>query len=308
MTGEVYRADVAVHGSRVAAVGDVERHVGPETEVIDARGLYLVPGLIDGHIHCEVTKLSMTMFARLVLPRGTTSIVTALDQIAGVAGLPGVRRFLKEAAGTPLKVHYGMPSKLPYTVPSSTLAHTFGPREAAVAAGWGETVGVWETGPETVLGAPDGGTGPDGEVIETIRIAERARLQTYGSAPLLRGDRLSGFVCAGIRSDHESYTAEESLEKLRDGLYLMIRESSVVRFLEENIRVVTERGVDPRRVAFCTDDVTASDVLARGHLDRMVREAIRCGVDPVSAIQMATLNCAELYRIDHEVGCIAPGR
>ena len=292
----------------MAAVGDVESHIGPETKVIDAEGYFLVPGLIDGHIHCEVTKLSMTMFARLVLPRGTTSIVTALDQIAGVDGLRGVRDFLVEAARTPLKVHYGIPSKLPYTVPSSTLAHTFGPREAAVAAGWEASVGIWETGPETVLGSPDGGTGPDSGVAKTIRIAERRRLQTFGSAPLLTGDRLSGFACAGIRSDHESYTAEESLEKLRDGLYLMIRESSIVKFLTENVRVVTERGVETRRIAFCTDDVTASDVLSHGHLDGVVRKAIACGVDPVSAIQMATLNCAELYRIDHEVGSITPGR
>ncbi|MGD0638370.1 MAG: adenine deaminase C-terminal domain-containing protein [Nitrososphaerales archaeon] len=308
VTGEIYDADVAIYGTRVAAVGDVESHIGPETETIDAGGYFLVPGLIDGHIHCEVTKLSMTMFARLVLPRGTTSIVTALDQIAGIDGLRGVRDFLGEAAMTPLKVHYGMPSKLPYTIPSSTLAHTFGPREAAIAAGWEATVGVWETGPETVLGSPDGGTGPDKEVARTMRLAEERRLQTFGSAPILRGDRLSGFVGAGIRSDHESYTAEESLEKLRDGLYLMIRESSIVKFLTENIRVVTEVGVETRRIAFCTDDVTASDVISHGHLDEVVRKAIACGVEPVSAVQMATLNCAEIYRIDHKVGSITPGR
>jgi adenine deaminase len=151
ITGETYKADVAIYGSKIAAVGDVDGHMGPETETIDARGSLIVPGLIDGHIHCEVTKLSMTMFARLVLPRGTTSIVTALDQIAGVAGLRGVREFLAEARRTPLKIHYGIPSKLPYTTPSSTLNHTFGPSEARIAARWPESVGIWETGPETII-------------------------------------------------------------------------------------------------------------------------------------------------------------
>ncbi len=308
VTGETYKADVAMLGSSIFAVGDVNDSRGPNTRVFDARGGYLVPGLIDGHIHCEVTKLSMRMFAGLVVPCGTTSVVTGLDQIAGIAGLRGIRDFLKESAKTPLKVYYGIPSKLPYTLPSSTLNKEFGPEEAKVAAHWPESVGVWETGPETVLGAPDGGVPPDDKVAATIETARSSGLQVYGSAPLLQGKRLAAFVASGIRSDHESYSSAEALEKLRSGLYVMVRESSFVHFLEENLRLVCEGGVNTRRIAFCTDDVTASDVLRHGHLDNLVRKAIKLGVDPVSAIQMASLNCAELYRVDNEVGCIAPGR
>ncbi len=180
--------------------------------------------------------------------------------------------------------------------------------EASRAVVWPESVGVWETGPETILGSVDGGLPPDERVIETIEVAARRGLQTYGSAPLLRGHRLSDFVYSGIRSDHESYTSDETLEKLRNGLYVMIRESSIVHFLRENLKVVYETGADARRIAFCSDDVTASDVLRLGHLDAMVRAAVGLGVDPVSAIQMATLNCAELYHIDDLVGSITPGR
>ncbi len=308
MTGEVYKGDVAIVGAKIAAVGDVGGYLGPDTRKVDATGAFLVPGLIDGHIHSEVTKLSMTMFARLVLPCGTTSIVTAFDQIAGVAGLRGVRDFMKAAEAAQLKVHYGIPSKLPYTSPSSTLNKEFGPEQAKVAASWPQSVGIWETGPETILGSPDGGLPPDNKVLETIEVAADHGLQVYGSAPLLRGERLSAFVYSGMRSDHESYSSDEALEKLRSGLYVMIRESSIVRFLKENLRMIYESKVDARRVAFCTDDVTATDVLQGGHLDAMVRQAVELGVDPVTAIQMATINCAELYQIDDTVGSITPGR
>jgi len=307
-TKEVYKADVAIYGGKVVHVGEVSGHLGPLTRRVDASRALLVPGLIDGHIHCEVTKLSMTRFASLVLPRGTTTIATSFDQIAGVAGLPGVSAFLSEARGAGLKIIYGIPSKLPYTTPSSTLHYTFGPAESRKAVRWPESAGVWETGPEMVLGSPDGSIPKDRAVLESIDIARRNGLMTFGSAPLLTGDRLSAFLSTGIRSDHESYSREEALEKLRKGAYVMIRESSVVHFLRDNIKMVTEDGADGRHVAFCTDDVTVSDVLAKGHVDHMVRKAIEYGVDPLAAVQMATINAAELYRVDDVLGSIAPGR
>ena len=131
----------------------------------------------------------------------------------------------------------------------------------------------------------------------------------FGCAPMARGNDLNGYLCGGVRLDHESYTHEEVVEKMRKGMHMLIRESSVTHFLEENIRAVTE--VNPafaRRVSFCTDDVTASDILEKGHLDNVVRLAIRAGVEPMTAIQMATINSAEAYRIDHLVGSICPGR
>lgn len=125
---------------------------------------------------------------------------------------------------------------------------------------------------------------------------------------MARGAKVAGLACAGVHVDHECYSAEETLEKLRSGMYVMIRESSVAHFLDENIRVVTEHGVKADRIAFCTDDVTATDVLRQGHLDHLVRLAIERGLEPMKAIQMATINCAQIYRIEGQVGSISPGR
>lgn len=301
LTEEIYPADVAVYGSRIAAVGDVSRHTGRDTAVLDAEGLYLVPGLIDGHIHVECSKLSLTMFADAVVPRGTTSVVSGLDQIYVVAGLDGVREFLEEARQSRLKVFWAAPFKTPYTLPASTVGHSFGPDEHAVAQGWPECVGVWETVQEFVLDH-------DPDVLAAMDLAATNRLPVFACAPMARGERLAALVSAGLRADHECYSAAETLEKLRNGMLVMIRESSVAHFLRENIQVITKDGVNPGRLAFCTDDVTASDILRQGHLDRLVRMAIEEGLEPMTAIQLATVNCAQIYRIDHLVGSIAPGR
>lgn len=301
LTAEVYPADVAISGSRIAAVGDLGSRVGPDTEIVEAERGYLVPGLIDGHLHVECSKLSITMFADAVVRFGTTSVISGLDQIYVVAGLDGVREFLDEAGRSPLKVFWGAPFKVPYTLPESTVGFTFGPEEHEEAQQWPECVGVWETVQEFVENR-------DPEVLTAIEMAIKNRLPVYGCAPMVDAARISGLAAAGIRADHESYSAEETLEKLRNGMQVMIRESSVAHFLEENIKVLTREGVNPGRIAFCTDDVTASDVLRHGHLDRLVRMVIAAGVEPVTAIQMATINCAQMYRIDHLVGSIAPGR
>lgn len=298
LTGELYPAEIGISGDRIAAVGpSLER--GPLTEIIDARGGFLVPGLIDGHLHIECSKLSVTSFANLVVPFGTTSVVSGLDQILVAEGLDGVRQALNEAAGTSMRIWWGAPAKAPYTVPQSTVGHTFGPAEHRVAHEWPECVGVWETVQEMVEHG-------DPAVMEALELAHKRRLPVFGCAPLSDARRIAGLAAAGIRLDHESYSHEEMLEKLRQGIYAIVRESSVAHFLEENIQVVAKVGA--RRVAFCTDDVHAADVLAGGHMDKLVRMAIKAGVDPVTAIQMATVNCAEMYRIDDLVGSIAPGR
>jgi adenine deaminase len=308
VTGEIYPADVAIYGSRIVAIGDVHEYVGPKTQLVDAQGFYLVPGLIDGHIHFEVTKLSVTMFAKLMLSRGTTSLITSFDQVYGTGGLQAVRTFLDESKRAHLRMFFGAPCKLPYTIPPSTLRYTFGEREHSITNRWEENVGIWETLGRFVIGSPDENIGPDRQVWKSLQLARKNRLPAYGSASMLRGSRLSGYVCAGIRSDHEAYSPDEFLEKLRNGLYYMIRESSVTHFLEEDLRMIIEKKLDTRRIAFCTDDVTASDVLNRGHLDNVVRTSINRGIDPVKAVQMATLNCAEIYHIDNAVGSISPGR
>ena len=300
-TEEIYPADVAIAGERIVAVGDVSAYLGDRTVIVAAGGGHLVPGLIDGHIHLECSKLSVTAFANTVVPFGTTSVISGLDQIFVVAGLDGVREFLDEARRSPLSLFWAAPAKMPYTFPESTVAFTLGPEQHQDAQAWPECVGIWETVQEFI-------TERDEKVLRALDLATRNRLPVLGCAPMASGTRLATLLCAGVRADHECYSAAETLEKLRGGMYVMLRESSVAHFLDENIKAITEAGAKTDRVGFCTDDVTAYDVLRLGHLDRLVRMAIGHGIEPLKAIQMATINCAQIYRIDDQVGSISPGR
>lgn len=300
-TGEVYEADVAIFGERILAVGKVGDFASTRTKFIDCSGYYLVPGLLDAHIHLECSKLSVTSFSKLVVPRGTTSVVSGLDQIYVVAGLRGVRDFLQESKNTPLKIFWCIPSRLPYTYPPSTVGYRLTFKEHRRAQKWIDCYGVWETVKEFIVNG-------DPVVIKAMKLAMRNKLPVLGCGPMSAGSILSLFAASGVRADHESYTVEETIEKLRNGVLAVIRESSVAHFLRTNIKAITEHGISPDRFCFCTDDVISSDVLRHGHLDKLVRMAVEEGVDPVKAIQMASLNCAMTYRIDHLVGSIAPGR
>ncbi|MFU0504408.1 adenine deaminase [Pseudaminobacter sp. NGMCC 1.201702] len=300
-SAEIYPADVAVYKDRIVAVGDVSEYRGPDTEIVDATGYYLCPGLIDGHLHVECSKMSVTSFAKAVVPLGTTSIVSGLDQILVTSGLVGAREFLDEAKGTPLKIFWGAPCKTPYTLPRSNVGYYFGPDDHVATHSWPECVGIWETVREFVDTMDD-------HVLQAIEIAEKSRLPILGCSPMCRGSRLNSYLQAGVRSDHESYTADEMLEKLRKGMHVVIRESSISHFLTENLRIVTEMGIKATgRISFCTDDVVASDILSRGHLDNMIRMAVKMGIAPLTAIQMATINGAEALRIGQKVGSISPG-
>ncbi len=302
MSSEIYPADIAVYKDMIAAVGDVEPYVGPDTEIIDATGKYLVPGLIDGHIHSECSKLSITSYAKAVVPHGTTSMISGLDEYISVSNLEGLQEIFAEIKQSPLKVFWGAPYKTPYTVPQSTVSFNFNKDVHEMVQKWPECYGVWETVTEFVQEE-------DEDTLGAIAEAYKNNLPVFGCAPMARGTKLNGYLCSGVRLDHESYDHEEVVEKMRKGMHMLIRESCVTHFLAENIRAVTE--VNPafaRRVSFCTDDVTATDILSKGHLDHVVRLAIQTGVDPMTAIQMATINSAEAYRIDHLVGSICPGR
>ena len=302
MTSEIYKADVAIYEDTIVAVGEVKDYIGEDTKVIDADNKYLVPGLIDGHIHSECSKLSITSFAKAVVPCGTTSMISGLDEYISVSGLEGLNEIFEEVKASPLKVFWGAPYKTPYTFPQSTVSYNFTKEVHENVQKWLECFGVWETVREAV-------TEEDENTLGAIVEASKNRLPVFGCAPMARGKELNGYLCSGVRLDHESYDHEEVVEKMRKGMHMLIRESSVTHFLKENIRAVTE--VNPylaRRVSFCTDDVTATDVLEKVHLDNLVRLAIKEGVEPMTAIQMATINSAEAYRIDHLVGSISPGR
>ncbi|WP_200832644.1 adenine deaminase C-terminal domain-containing protein [Candidatus Halocynthiibacter alkanivorans] len=301
-SAEIYPAEVAIKGGYIVAIGDVDHCKGPDTQYHNAEGRYLAPGMIDGHLHVECSKLSVSSFADLVVPYGTTSIVSGLDQILVVSGLEGVRHFLDEANAGPMTIHWGAPCKTPYTMPRSTVNHYFSPDDHRETHEWPECIGIWETVREFIQEEDD-------DVIEALEIARKNKLPVFGCSPMCKGSKLAGYASAGIRLDHESYEVTEALEKLRNGMFILIRESSISHFLEENIQLATK--LTPKashRISFCTDDVVATDVLKRGHIDNMVRMAIREGVPPMEAIQMATINSAVACQIDQKVGLIAPGR
>lgn len=301
-SAEIYPADVAVYKDMIAAIGDVEAYIGENTEIIDATGYYLAPGMIDGHIHSECSKMSITSYAKAVVPRGTTSMISGLDEYISVSGLEGLREVLDEVKQSPLKVFWGAPYKTPYTIPKSTISYNFTKETHKEVQKWPECFGVWETVRESIQEE-------DEDALGALVEAYNNGLPAFGCAPMARGNDLNGYLCAGVRLDHESYDHEEVVEKMRKGMHMLIRESCVTHFLAENIRAITE--VNPafaRRTSFCTDDVVASDILTTGHLDNCVRLSIKAGVDPITAIQMATINSAEAYKIDHLVGSITPGR
>jgi adenine deaminase len=302
MSNEIYPADVAIYKDTIVAIGNVDDYIGDATEILDASGKYITPGLIDGHIHSECSKLSITSYAKTVVPCGTTSMISGLDEYISVSGLEGLKEIFEEIKLSPLKVFWGAPHQTPYTIPQSTISFNFTKEVHENVQKWPECFGVWETVREFIQEE-------DENTLGAIAEASKNRLPVFGCAPMARGKELNGYLCSGVRLDHESYTHEEVVEKMRNGMHMLIRESSVTHFLEENMRAVTE--VNPyfaRRVSFCTDDVTATDVLEKGHLDNVVRLAIKQGIKPITAIQMATINSAEAYRIDHLIGSVSPGR
>lgn len=302
MTSEVYPANVAIYKGRIVGVGDVEDYIGEKTQLIDAKGHYLVPGLIDGHLHIECSKLSMTSFAKGVVPSGTTSIVSGLDEYISTVGMDGLKEIFEEIEQLPFRVYWGAPYKTPYTFPKSTIAFNITPDVHKEVQSWPECFGVWETVREAIQTL-------DEDTIGALTIAHNNHLPIFGCAPMARGKDLNEYLSAGVRLDHESYDHEEVIEKARKGMHVLIRESSVTEFMKENIRAVTEvNSAIARRISFCTDDVHATDIVEHGHLDHVVRRAIQEGVAPMLAIQMATINSAEAYRIDDQVGSISPGR
>lgn len=302
-TAEYYLADVAVYQGKIVAVdADVSAYVGPETRHVDATGKYLVPGLIDGHIHVECSKLSLTRFAQAVVPHGTTSIVSGLDEYISVVGVAGLDELFTEIDQSAMKVFWGLPYKTPYTIPTSTISYNVSAADHERIQPQENCYGVWETVREAIQMK-------DEDTLKAILTAQKYHKPVFGCSPMATGIDLNEFLMSGVHVDHESYSQEEFLEKARKGVHVVIRESSVTKFLKENIRAITEGAAGvARHTSFCTDDVNARDILDYGHLDHMVRLAIKAGVSPMTAIQMASLNSAEAYHIDDTVGSIAPGK
>ncbi len=302
-TGEFLdNIDVAIKGKRIALVGDARHCVAEGTKVIEAKGKLLVPGLLDAHVHIESSMLTPTQFARAVLPHGTTGVFIDPHEVANVLGMRGIKLMLDESEALPFKVFVTVPSCVPSAPGLETAGAELGPNDIAKALKWVHVVGLAE-----VMNFP-GVLAGDKKLHGEIEAALRRRAVVEGHAPGLRGKRLAAYIAAGVRSDHESSTREEAVEKLRLGMKLELREGSTAKNLATLIKPILELKLDTRHCLLATDDRHPRDLLEEGHMDHLVRRAIEEGVDPIRAIQMATMNTAEHFRVDGDLGSISPGK
>lgn len=296
--------ELVVKHDRIALVGDARHTLGPETEVVDAEGAYLVPGLVDTHLHVESAMVTVTRFAEAVLPRGTTTAVIDNHEIANVFGLEGIRWMLDEGRDLPLKVLLAVPSCVPALPGFEDAGTVLGPEEIRTALGWPGAAGLGE-----MMNMPGVVAGDEGVHAEIAATLEAGKPVTgHWSLAGVRDARLQAYAAAGIDSDHESTARADALAKLRAGMWVQFREGSTFRNVAALAPVLTEDGVDPRHCLLVTDDVHPETLVEDGHLDRAVRAAVGAGVDPLVAIQMATLNPAEYFGLRHDVGSLAPGR
>ncbi len=290
-TSEIEKGNVAICQGYIAGIGDYHR----AKHTIDLEGKYLAPGLINGHIHIESSFLSIAEYTRAVVPRGTSAIVTDLHEIANVAGLRGISYLMDCARGLPLDCYFMAPSCVPATHLETSGAQ-LGAEELKIALRWKNVIGLGE-----LMNFP-GVLMRDEEVLKKIRLAKGKVID--GHAPRVSGKDLNAYLAAWPSSDHESTAIEEGREKLRRGMYLMIREGSSEKNLDELLPLVTDKTY--KRCLFVTDDRTCADLLRECDIDAVVRKAIVRGLDPIRAIQMATINTAEHFRL-RQVGAIAPG-
>ncbi len=291
LSGEIHEADLAIVRSRIVGIGDYEAE-----EVVDLGGAYVAPGWIDAHVHIESSLVPPAEFARAVVPRGTTTVVTDPHEIANVLGLDGIRFMFENAKRGPLSMYVMASSCVPATSMETNGAVLRSYDLASFKAD------PWVIGLAEVMNFP-GVVRGDAEVLEKIR--EFENLVIDGHCPGLTGKQLAAYVAAGIRSDHECTSVEEAREKLRLGLTIFVREATNARNLKALLPLVTPE--NHHRICFCTDDRQPSDLLDEGHIDFMVRTAIEEGIPPILAIRMATWNPASYFRL-HDRGALTPGR
>jgi adenine deaminase len=296
------RVDVAIKGDRVALVGNAKHCVGAGTRVFDVHGKYILPGLLDAHVHIESSMLTVTQFARVVLPHGTTGVFIDPHEIANVLGMRGVKFMLDEGDRLPLKVFVTLPSCVPSAPDFETSGAEINPRDIVKGLRWRRVVALGEV--MNYLGVLAGDKKMRGE----IDAALNAQKVVEGHAPGLLGKELAAYMAAGVRSDHESFSPEEAVQKLRLGMALEIREGSAAKNLAALVKPILKFELDTRHCLLATDDRHPEDLMREGHIDHVVRRAIEEGVDPIEAIQMATLNTAEHFELDRDIGSISPGK
>lgn len=294
VTRELYPADVLIAGGRIAAVGaGLDLRAG---RVLDAGGAVLAPGFIDGHVHIESSLLTPASFAAAVLPRGTTCVVAEPHEVVNVLGVAGLDWMLAAGRASGLRVYASAPS----CVPASEFERGGAQVGAAEVAAMLARPGV--LGLAEVMNYP-GVLSGDPEVWAVLEAGRAAGRRVDGHAAGVRGRDLLAYAAAGVQSDHEATTPDEARERLRAGLWLMVREGSAARNLQALLPVLRER---PRRAMLVSDDVSVDELLELGHLDRLLRACVAGGLDPLDALALVTCNPAEYWGL-HDLGAVAPG-
>lgn len=290
LSGEVHRANVAVYKGRIAGF-DCES----AGSVINLEGKILAPGFIDGHVHIESAMVTVPEYARAVVPRGTTSVVIDPHEIANVWGMDGIRYMLDSSKNVPLNVF----AMLSSCVPATSMETSGASLDAEALSELMDDARV--LGLAEVMNYP-GVIFRDQEVLKKIRLAGSKRID--GHAPGLTGKDLTAYIAAGIKSDHECTSVDEAQERLRQGMYIMLREGSAAKNLRDLLPAVTH--LNARQFLFVSDDRHPSDILREGHIDNMIRISIEEGLDPIQALQIASLNAAQYFGL-RDLGAIAPG-
>ncbi|HNO30233.1 MAG TPA: adenine deaminase [Anaerolineales bacterium] len=304
-SGEIIpNTDVAVVQGHIAYVGpDASHAIGRKTKVVEAKGRFLVPGLLDGHMHVESGMLTVTEFVRAVAVRGTTGMFIDPHEIANIFGLKGVKLMVDEAKKQPIHVWVQMPSCVPSAPGLETPGASIGPREVAEAMTWKGIIGLGE-----MMNFP-GVFMSDKKMLDEMS-ATHAAGKTIGghyASPDL-GLPFHGYVAGGAEDDHEGTRVEDAVARVRQGMKAMLRYGSAWHDVARQVKAITEKKLDPRRFLLCTDDSHAETLTQEGHMDRVLRHAISEGLNPMTAIQMMTINTAEHFGLTKEMGMIAPGR
>ena len=296
--------DIAIVRGRIAFVGPAADHCkGADTQIIEANGRYMIPGLCDGHMHIESGMLTPAEFARAVIPHGTTSMFTDPHEIANVLGLEGVRMMHDEALMQPINIFTQMPSCAPSAPGMETTGFEITAEDVSEAMDWPGIIGLGE-----MMNFP-GVSNADPQMLAEIAATQRANKTVGGhyASPDL-GAPFAAYVAGGPADDHEGTCEEDAIARMRQGMRSMIRLGSAWYDVESQITAITERGLDPRNMILCTDDCHSGTLVNDGHMNRAVRHAIDCGCDPLIALQMATINTATHFGLERDIGSLTPGR
>ncbi|MCC7117533.1 MAG: adenine deaminase [Anaerolineales bacterium] len=304
-SGEIIpNTDIAIVQGHIAFVGrDASQTIGKKTKVIDANGKYLVPGLLDAHMHVESGMLTVTEFVRAVAVRGTTGLFIDPHEIANVFGLKGVKLMVDEAQKQPIHVWVQMPSCVPSAPGLETPGASIGPKEVAEALTWPGIIGLGE-----MMNFPGVFMG-DKKMLAEMALTHAAGKTVGGhyASPDL-GLPFHGYVAGGAEDDHEGTRVEDAIARVRQGMKPMLRYGSAWFDVAAQVKAITEKKLDARRFLLCTDDSHAGTLTQEGHMDRVLRHAISEGLNPMTALQMMTINTAEHFGLSKEIGMIAPGR